>query len=182
LLDQIIDQRLFSGILADVCFLQRDGTNETVTDANPANYFADAPAIHIVKSVNGQDADSPTGPHVAVGSTLTFTYVVTDTGNVPLANVKLFPALEVLPSDLRIKKVKYSAFICGSSDIDRQLKARNIDTLLIAGTLTNVCCESTARDAMMLDYKVLMISDANATLTDEEHAAALNTFMMFFGM
>jgi len=52
---------------------------------------------------------------------------------------------------------------------------------LIAGTLTNVYCESTARDAMMLYYKVLMISDANATLTDEEHAAALNTFMMFFG-
>ena len=59
----------------------------TVTDNNPANYFGDAPAIHIVKFVNGQDADSPTGPHVAAGSTVTFTYVVTNTGNVPLANV-----------------------------------------------------------------------------------------------
>ena len=45
------------------------------------------PGIQIVKLVNGQDADSPTGPHVAVGSTVTFTYVVTNTGNVPLANV-----------------------------------------------------------------------------------------------
>src|SRR4029077_7411154 len=54
---------------------------------NPANYFGDAPAINIVKFVNGQDADSPTGPHVAAGSTVTFTYVVTNTGNVPLANV-----------------------------------------------------------------------------------------------
>ena len=59
----------------------------TVTDNNPANYFGDAPAINIVKFVNGQDADTPTGPHVAAGSTVTFTYVVTNTGNVPLANV-----------------------------------------------------------------------------------------------
>jgi nicotinamidase-related amidase len=47
----------------------------------------------------------------------------------------------------------------GSSDVDLQLKARNIDTILITGTATNVCCESTARDAMLLDYKVIMLSD-----------------------
>src|SRR5205823_5478007 len=52
-----------------------------------ASDAADAPAIKIVKFVNGQDADCPTGPHVAVGSTVTFTYVVTNPGNVPLANV-----------------------------------------------------------------------------------------------
>jgi ureidoacrylate peracid hydrolase len=94
---------------------------------------------------------------------------------------KLFPALEVLPGDMRVKKIKYSAFMPGSSDIDAQLKARGIDTVLITGTATNVCCESTARDAMLLDYKVIMLSDGNATLTEEEHAGALNTFMMFFG-
>jgi len=93
----------------------------------------------------------------------------------------LFPSLEVLAGDLRVKKIKYSAFISGSSQLDAQLKSRGIDTLLIAGTVTNVCCESTARDAMMLDYKVIMLSDCNAARTDEEHAAALNTFMMFFG-
>jgi uncharacterized repeat protein (TIGR01451 family) len=64
---------------------QNAGT--TVTDNNPANYFGDAPAIRIVKFVNGQDADGPTGPHLAAGSTAVFTYVVTNTGNVPLANV-----------------------------------------------------------------------------------------------
>ena len=41
-------------------------------------------------------------------------------------------------------------------------KARGLDTLLIAGTVTNTCCESTARDASMLGYKVVMLSDANA--------------------
>src|SRR5678815_1551812 len=64
-------------------------TGTPVTDNNSGNYFGDAPAINIVKFVNGQDADSPAGPHVAAGSTVTFTYVVTNTGNVPLANVLL---------------------------------------------------------------------------------------------
>jgi ureidoacrylate peracid hydrolase len=94
---------------------------------------------------------------------------------------KLFSGLEPLPEDLRVKKIKYSAFIAGSSDIDARLKSRGIDTVLIAGTATNVCCESSARDAMMLDYRVIMLSDANATWTDEEHAATLNNFVLFFG-
>jgi ureidoacrylate peracid hydrolase len=38
-----------------------------------------------------------------------------------------------------------------------------------------------ARDAMMLDYRVIMLADANATLSDDEHAATLNNFAMFFG-
>ena len=94
---------------------------------------------------------------------------------------RLYPALEPLPGDLWVKKIKYSAFIAGSSDIDAQLRSRGIDTLLIAGTATNVCCESTARDAMMLDYRVIMLSDANAALTDEEHTATLKSFLLFFG-
>src|SRR5262249_11589878 len=87
---------------------------------------------------------------------------------------KLYPALEPMPGDLRVKKIKYSAFIGSSSDIDTQLKSRGIETLLIAGTATNVCCESSARDAMMLDYRVIMLADANATWSDEAHAATLN--------
>src|SRR5262249_51636433 len=59
----------------------------TVTDSDPANHFGSAPAIDIEKAVNGQDADSPTGPILAVGSTASFTYSVTNTGNVPLSNV-----------------------------------------------------------------------------------------------
>src|SRR4029077_1131436 len=62
-------------------------TGAPVTDNNPANYFGDTPAVKIVKYVNGQDVDSAPGVHVAAGSTLTFTYVVTNTGNVPLSSV-----------------------------------------------------------------------------------------------
>jgi ureidoacrylate peracid hydrolase len=93
----------------------------------------------------------------------------------------LFGTLEPQPGDLRVRKVTYSAFMPGSSDLDAQLKARGIESVLITGTATNVCCESSARDAMLRDYRVVMLSDGNATWTDEEHAGTLNTFAIFFG-
>jgi ureidoacrylate peracid hydrolase len=61
------------------------------------------------------------------------------------------------------------------------LRNFGIDTLLIAGTKTNICCESTARDAMMLDFKVVMLSDCCAALSDDEHLATLETFIQQFG-
>jgi ureidoacrylate peracid hydrolase len=94
---------------------------------------------------------------------------------------RLFGELEPVGGDLRVRKTTYSAFMPGSSDLDAQLKARGIDTVLITGTATNVCCESSARDAMLRDYRVAMISDGNATWTDEEQAGTLNTFAIFFG-
>jgi nicotinamidase-related amidase len=53
--------------------------------------------------------------------------------------------------------------------------------VLIAGTATNVCCESTARDAMMLNYKTVMVSDACSAFTAQEHAASLDSFLLNFG-
>lgn len=94
---------------------------------------------------------------------------------------ELWPDLDVRGEDLRIVKSRYSAFIPGSSDLDNVLEGRGIDTLLITGVATNVCCESTARDAMMLDYRVLMVSDGCAAATDTEHAATLGNFYLFFG-
>jgi ureidoacrylate peracid hydrolase len=52
---------------------------------------------------------------------------------------------------------------------------------LIAGTKTNVCCESTARDAMMLDFKTVMLSDCCAALSDDEHRATLENIFQQFG-
>jgi ureidoacrylate peracid hydrolase len=85
----------------------------------------------------------------------------------------LWPGLEVLPGDLKVKKTRFGAFVPGSSDLHAILQARNIDTVIITGTATNVCCESTARDAMMMNYKVIFVSDGTATHTDEEHNATL---------
>lgn len=93
----------------------------------------------------------------------------------------LYPDLDVQPNDLMAEKTRYSAFIQGASDLDRKLRQCGIDTVVVVGTLTNVCCESTARDAMMLNYKTILVSDANATLTDEEHNAALANVLVTFG-
>jgi len=81
---------------------------------------------------------------------------------------------DIRPEDSQVTKKRYSAFIQGSSDIERLLRGRGIDTLLIAGTATNVCCESSARDAMMLNFKVVMVSDGLATHSDDEHNATLS--------
>ena len=89
--------------------------------------------------------------------------------------------LWIEPGDVEMVKKRYSAFIQGSSGLEAHLRGRGIDTLLIAGTATNVCCESTARDAMMLNFKVTMVSDACATFSDEEHHASLSGFYATFG-
>lgn len=89
--------------------------------------------------------------------------------------------LDVCPGDLVVPKNRYSAFIQGSSRLDELLRARGIDTLVIAGTLTNVCCESSARDAMMLNYRVVFVSDANAAMSDADHNATLATIFRTFG-
>lgn len=94
---------------------------------------------------------------------------------------ELWSGLDVAASDIVVEKRRYSAFIQGSSDLKTRLDARGIDTLLIAGTATNVCCESSARDAQMLNYKVVMLSDANACRSDEEHNAALSNVLVMFG-
>jgi ureidoacrylate peracid hydrolase len=86
---------------------------------------------------------------------------------------EVYADLDILPGDLKVQKRRYGAFVPGSSDLHAILVARNIDTLIITGTATNICCESTARDAMMMDYKVLFVADGNATHTDAEHNATL---------
>ena len=58
-----------------------------MTDEDPSHHFGSEPAIDIEKATNGEDADDPTGPVVPVGSTATFTYEVTNPGNVPVDNV-----------------------------------------------------------------------------------------------
>jgi ureidoacrylate peracid hydrolase len=93
---------------------------------------------------------------------------------------QLSPELEVSTPDLVVDKHRFSAFLPNSSDLDAILRQRGIDTLIITGTVTNVCCESTARDANMLGYKVVFVTDATAAFTDEEHNAALLSMAAVF--
>jgi ureidoacrylate peracid hydrolase len=93
----------------------------------------------------------------------------------------LWSGLDVRPQDPIVEKNRFSAFIQGSSDLAAVLRARGLDTVLVTGTVTNVCCESTARDAMMLNFKTIMVTDGNAATTDEDHAASLIAFYLTFG-
>jgi len=94
---------------------------------------------------------------------------------------QLWDSLEVRAQDLIVEKNRFSAFIQGSSDLAEILRARGLDTILVTGTVTNVCCESTARDAMMLNFKTVMVSDGNAAMTDADHNASLCAFYLTFG-
>jgi ureidoacrylate peracid hydrolase len=94
---------------------------------------------------------------------------------------RLWPALERDERDIHLIKNRYSALIPGSSQLERVLRSMGISNLLIAGTKTNVCCEATGRDAMMLDFRVVMVSDCLAALSDDEHRASLETFIQQFG-
>ena len=93
---------------------------------------------------------------------------------------RLHPDLDVRETDPVAIKTRYSAFIQGASNLDEQLRARGIDTVLITGVATGVCCETTARDAMMLNYRVVMVSDALASLTRESHENALKALFGLF--
>ena len=71
--------------------------------------------------------------------------------------------------DIVVTKRQWGAF--HGTDLDLILRNRGIDTVIITGICTNVCCETTAREANMRDYKVFFISDATATFNTPEVSA-----------
>ena len=94
---------------------------------------------------------------------------------------RLYSELEVRDGDIIARKSRFSAFIQGASDLHETLQARGIENLLVCGTATNMCCESSSRDAMMIGYRVIMVSDGNAARFDEDHLAGLTSFWQSFG-
>lgn len=94
---------------------------------------------------------------------------------------ELYPDLDVKDTDRVVTKRRFSPFIVGSSDLHDVLQEMGVENLIVAGTATNMCSESTARDAMMLDYKVVMVEDANAARYDDDHLAGLTSFYQSFG-
>jgi ureidoacrylate peracid hydrolase len=94
---------------------------------------------------------------------------------------ELWAGLDARPEDVTVQKTRFSAFIQGSSNLEALLRARGIDTVIVTGTVTNICCESTARDAMMRNFRTIMVTDANAANSDELHNASLIAFYLKFG-
>jgi ureidoacrylate peracid hydrolase len=83
------------------------------------------------------------------------------------------------PGEFRVVKHKYDAF--WETDLDAILRNSEVETVIIVGTATNVCCESTARSAFFRDYQVVFLSDCTASFDPDMHAAALKTIDVFFG-
>lgn len=83
----------------------------------------------------------------------------------------LHKGLVVEPGDILLEKPRYGAF--HATDLELILRSKGIDTVIVTGICTNVCCETTAREAAVRDFKVVFTSDGTATfgvggLTDRE--------------
>ena len=94
---------------------------------------------------------------------------------------RLAPQLAVAPDDSLVEKSSASAFFPGRSALPDLLASKEITTVVVAGTVTSVCCESTARDASALGYQVIFLADGTADVSDDAHNATLRTIYRSFG-
>jgi ureidoacrylate peracid hydrolase len=76
-------------------------------------------------------------------------------------SAELHDALDVADGDVVLNKPRYGAF--NGTDLDMILRDRGIDTVIVTGIATNICCDTTAREAAQRDYRVVILSDGTAT-------------------
>jgi isochorismate hydrolase len=81
------------------------------------------------------------------------------------------PRIAPRPGDRIITKHRYSAFY--NTDLEAVLRGLNVEDIVLSGVMTNLCCESTARDAFYRDFRVFFMADATATDCEEMHMASL---------
>ena len=84
---------------------------------------------------------------------------------------KVHSEIEPLPEEKIIYKHRYSSFY--NTDLETILRCLKIEDLVISGIMTNLCCESTARDAYFRDYRIKFLADATGTVSEEMHLASL---------
>ncbi len=84
---------------------------------------------------------------------------------------KMIPEMRLKSEDIILPKKRYSAFF--ETNLEKILKERGIRDLIISGVMTNLCCETTARDAFMRDYRVFFLIDGTATGREDLHLSSL---------
>jgi nicotinamidase-related amidase len=94
---------------------------------------------------------------------------------------RLWKELDVELDDVVVEKTAPSAFFPDKCRLHDLLAQREITTLIVTGTVTNVCVEATVRDASMLDYRVILVADACAAVRDQDHNATLHVVYRTFG-
>ena len=85
-----------------------------------------------------------------------------------------------LPGERVVTKHRYSAFI--NTDLNTVLKARSVESVLVTGVATNVCVETTARDAYMYDYYVTLVEDCSAAYSEAMHKSTIKNISDHFGL
>jgi nicotinamidase-related amidase len=93
---------------------------------------------------------------------------------------EIYEPLKPTQDDILVKKFRYSGFY--GTQLENLLRALGRDTIAIAGVATNVCCDSTARDGAMRDFKVVFLSDCSASFSQEEQDGTLRNFAKHFGV
>jgi nicotinamidase-related amidase len=134
---------------------------------------ARSPGSCLAMASRRPETRSSSGPDVA--------QMYSASGGLGSPRERLWHEFELSDSDIVVEKTAASAFFPDRSPLPAILQARGIDTVLITGTVTNVCCESSARDASTLGYRVVMVADANAARRDQDHNATLHTIYRSFG-
>jgi ureidoacrylate peracid hydrolase len=97
-----------------------------------------------------------------------------------MPGAEIYEPLKPAQDDILVKKFRYSGFY--GTQLENLLRALGRDTIAITGVATNVCCDSTARDGAMRDFKVVFLSDCNASFSQEEQDATLKNFAKHFGV
>ncbi len=91
-----------------------------------------------------------------------------------------FYRVSPLRNEFVVTKHRFSGFF--GTDLDLVLRSRGIETLLLCGVATNVCVETTVRDAFNLDYNVILVEDCCGPFALDEHAATLTNISKYFGI
>lgn len=89
------------------------------------------------------------------------------------------PCLNHQPTDIEVVKQRYSAFF--GTALDEILRRRGIETVVVLGLTTNVCVQSTARDAWQRDYETITLADCCAEIGEGSHEASLMWTSRNFG-
>ena len=91
---------------------------------------------------------------------------------------RLLQELDLRPEDTVIPKTTYSAF--HNTGLEEKLKEHGIQDLVIGGVMTNLCCETTARDAFVRNYRVFFLADGTSTVSEDFHLATLTNLSYGF--
>lgn len=90
----------------------------------------------------------------------------------------LLPELQVRENEIIVPKNRYNAF--HGTGLEDRLKSQDTTDVIIGGVMTNLCCETTARDAFVRNFRVFFLADGTQTANQDLHLASLKNLAFGF--